>query len=94
MIYFIVTINLMKEKGSYEEYIRLVKPIVEAYGGRYLVRSNKITALQNEWCPQRVIIIEWGSKEQMDKCFMSEEYKQIVDKREKSVDSKAIIVEA
>lgn len=94
MIYFIVTINSMKEKDAYEEYIRLVKPIVEAYGGRYLVRSNKITPLQNEWCPQRIIIIEWSSKEQMEKCFSSERYKEIVDKREKSVDSKAIIVEA
>ena len=60
MFYFIVTIHSdnIEEINDYQEYIELVKPIVESYGGRYLVRSNKITALQNEWIPDRVIIIE------------------------------------
>ena len=93
MIYFIVTVDLIEDKNNYQEYIRQVKPIVEEYGGRYLVRSNKITAMQEQWCPRRVIIIEWDAKEQMEKCFSSESYKQIVNKRENSVDSKAIIVE-
>ncbi len=55
MIYFIVTVDIIEDKNNYQEYIRQVKPIVEEYGGRYLVRSNKITALQEQWCPRRVI---------------------------------------
>lgn len=95
MVYFIVTIyrDVEKDVKGYETYIRLVKPIVEAYGGRYLVRSNKITALTQRWNPQRIIVIEWDTKEQMEQCFQSEEYKQIAGKREDSVDSRAIIVE-
>lgn len=95
MVYFIVTIyrDVEKDVKEYETYIRLVKPIVEAYGGRYLVRSNKITALTQRWNPQRIIVIEWDTKEQMEQCFQSEEYKQIAGKREDSVDSRAIIVE-
>lgn len=95
MVYFIVTIyrDVEKDVKEYETYIRLVKPIVEAYGGRYLVRSNRITALTQRWNPQRIIVIEWDTKEQMEQCFQSEEYKQIAGKREDSVDSRAIIVE-
>lgn len=70
-----------------------VKPIVEKYGGRYLIRSDKVIPLQKEWCPERFIVIEWNTKEQLDACFSSKEYRAITALRENSVDSRAIIVE-
>lgn len=93
MIYFIVSIHSDKGKADYEEYISLVKPIVESYGGRYLVRSDKVTTLQESWKPERIVIIEWDTIVQLKKCFGSEEYRKIVGKRENSVDSRAVIVE-
>lgn len=95
MVYFIVTVcrDKTKEQQKYQEYIQQVKPIVESYGGRYLVRSDKITALQKNWNPERVIIIEWESKERLIQCLASGEYRKIAGKRENSVDSRAIIVE-
>lgn len=94
MVYFIVAIHSdKKRKEEYETYIRLVKPIVEKYGGRYLIRSDKVTPLQKEWCPERFIVIEWNTKEQLEACFSSEEYRAIAALRENSVDSRAIIVE-
>lgn len=95
MIYFIVTIQRDRERdcSDYEDYIRRVKPIVERYGGRYLIRSDKVEALQEQWQPDRVIVIAWDTKEQMETCFSSEEYRRIAAKREKTVDSRAIVVE-
>ena len=48
MIYFMVTVKKDNQKdcSDYEDYVRLVKPIVERYGGRYLIRSDKVEALQ------------------------------------------------
>ena len=95
MVYFIACIK--KEKNEdiqpYQEYIREVKPIVEKSGGRYIVRSDKILTLSETWNPERVIIIEWDSREQLEQCFSSKEYCRIAGKRENSVDSAAIIVE-
>ena len=95
MIYFMVTVKKDNQKdcSDYEDYIRLVKPIVERYGGRYLIRSDKVEALQEQWRPDRVIVIAWDTREQMTACFSSEEYQRIAKKREKTVDSRAIIVE-
>ena len=95
MIYFIVTVKKddQKDCSDYEDYVRLVKPIVERYGGRYLIRSDKVGALQEQWRPDRVIVIAWDTREQMMACFSSEEYRCIAVKREKTVDSRAIIVE-
>ena len=94
MIYFVVTIYAEKNSDNreYESYIQEVKPIVERFGGRYLVRTNHVIPLSEKWKPNRVIIIEWESREQLETCFDSAEYRKIAAKRENSVDSRAIIV--
>ena len=95
MFYFIVSVFQNNKKGQdeYDEYIELVKPIVEKYGGKYLVRSNKVTSFQKDYNPGRIVIIEWDTEEQIKSCFSSTEYREIAGKRENSVDSRAIIVE-
>lgn len=93
--YFIVDtyIDEQNGRGEYDEYIRLVKPIVEKYGGKYLVRTENVTSLSDKRTPNRAIVIEFASKEQLNKCFSSDEYKAIMSKRTNSVDSRAIIAE-
>lgn len=93
--YFIkdVYINEDKGRGLYDDYIKEVKPIVESYGGIYLARSENITSLSKNRKPNRVIIIKFPSREKLDECFSSKEYKEIMNKRIDSVDAKALIVE-
>ncbi|MGN1183692.1 MAG: DUF1330 domain-containing protein [Oliverpabstia sp.] len=79
--------------GSYDEYIEEVVPIVENYGGKYIVRSEKITSLSPNRNPQRVIIISFPSREALMRCFESDEYKAIMNKRIGSVDARGLIVE-
>lgn len=93
--YFIVTNNFIKEQNRclYNEYMDRVKPIVESYGGTYLVRTDEIFALSEEWRPDRVIIIRFPNREDLDRCFASEEYRTIRDLRTQSVESRALIIE-
>ena len=93
--YFVVDtyIDVNKNQNEYEEYIEAVKPIVESFGGEYLVRSNKVLSLSETRKPQRIIIIRFPSREQLDKCFSSDEYKKIMNKRIHNVNSEALIVE-
>lgn len=94
MVYFIATIYKEGDTNiaEYEEYINDVKPIVERFGGRYLARTDNVTVLSEKWKPDRVILIEWDSREQLESCFSSKEYKAICSKRENSVESRAIII--
>ena len=93
--YFIVDtyIDADKGRGMYDEYIRRVKPIVESFGGEYLVRTEQITSLHSLRNPQRVIIIRFPSRQALDACFASEEYQRIMKKRIESVDARALIVD-
>ena len=93
--FFIVDTYIDKNKGrgSYDDYIEQVKPIVESYGGEYLARSENVTALSPLRKPDRVIIVRFQSREKLDACFASDEYRRIMHERADSVDARAVIVE-
>jgi len=94
-VYFIVTTQIpdVNNRKQYDEYILKVKPIVESYGGKYIVRSEQITAMWDSRKPDRVNIIQFPSKEQIYKWLSAPEYKEIVNLRLESVKTEAIIVE-
>jgi len=93
--YFVINIRItdLSKRKQYDEYIARVVPIVESHGGRYIVRSERITALSDSWQPDRVIIIQFASKKQIFKWLSSPEYKEIASLRIESVESEAVIVE-
>ena len=96
MSYYFMIDTYIPEDGNREEYdfyIEKVKPIVESFGGEYLVRTENLQCLSENRNPQRVILIRFPSKDNLDACFSSEEYRKIVRKRENSVDARAIIAE-
>lgn len=93
--YFIVNTKIsdLSKRKQYDEYIVRVKPIAESFGGRYIVRSEQITALSDSWKPDRVIVIEFASKTQILAWLSSPQYKEVSSLRVNSVDSEAIIIE-
>ena len=93
--FFIIDVYIDKSKGrgSYDDYIEKVKPIVEKYGGEYIARTENVTSLSPLRKPNRVIIIRFPSREKLDACFSLEEYRQIMHERIDSVDTRAVIVE-
>ena len=93
--FFIVDTYIDKNKGrgSYDDYIEQVKPIVESYGGEYLARSENVTALSPLRKPDRVIIVRFQSREKLDACVASDEYRRIMHERTDSVDARTVIVE-
>ncbi len=93
--FFIVNIEIPdnNERSSYDEYIAKVKPVVESYGGNYIIRSENITAFAGTQKPDRVIVIRFDSRQQLDNCFSSAEYVAVKGLREKSVTTNAFIVE-
>lgn len=89
--YVIIDIKVL-DTDSYSDYVRKVPPIIEKYGGRYLVRGGEITTLSGGWHPERVILLEFDSAEQVNNWLTSPEYAEITSLREKSTESKAILI--
>lgn len=69
----------------------MVKPIVEGYGGRYIVRAKQLRPLaasggRNAW------LSYFPDRSSLNACFDSEDYKTDYGKRTSSVNSQAVIV--
>lgn len=57
MLLLLVCLRRPKQ-NEYDEYIKQIKPIVESYGGKYLVRTEEIFSLSENRKPDRVIVIQ------------------------------------
>ena len=46
---------------TYEEYRKLVPPLVEKFGGKYLVRGGPAEQMEGNNPPKRVVVLEFPS---------------------------------
>ena len=90
-VYMIVEIEI-RDPESYSQYVDRVQAVVEAHGGQYLVRGGNAISLSGGWDPERIIVIEFASREQVRACFASAEYLALAPLREQSTTSRAIVV--
>lgn len=87
---------------QYQQYRIKVESLIEKFGGIYLVRSGgmafdkdperKVIPVEGNWNPNRFIIVQWNSMEELQNFSTSEEYKNVAKLRENSASTKSIIV--
>ena len=77
----------------FAEYRKLVSPIVDAFGGKYLVRGGGSEAVEGDWTPHRTVVIEFPSVERAREWYDSPEYAPARDMRFRSANTSLIIVD-
>ena len=92
-VYMVIEIEVQDEE-RYSEYVERVYESITKHVGKYLVRGGPVIPLFGNWSPERVIIIEFQTIENLRRCFGSEEYRDIAPLREKSTLTRAIVVES
>ena len=65
----------VSDPGKYEGYRALSPGAIAAYGGRFLSRGGNMHALEGNWTPSRVVIVEFPTAEQAQKFYDSPEYR-------------------
>ncbi len=77
---------------EYAEYVRLDTPVVESFGGKFIVRGGQSEAPET---PQkdRHVVIEFPDYQTALKCYHSAEYQKAADIRRAHSDSDFILVE-
>ena len=69
-VYFIVEIEKIIDRKMYSEYVTEVANVVDKFAGKYLVRGGNTVAISGDWEPEKIVIIEFGSLEQLHACFL------------------------
>jgi uncharacterized protein (DUF1330 family) len=60
----------------YEDYKLKAQASIIAHGGRYIARGGKVEALEGEWRPERLVLLEFPSLEVAKRWWASESYQQ------------------
>ena len=100
-VYLILDITV-HDPDTYAQYREKVEPIIGNHGGRYVVRSgaksfddnpaSAVISPEGEWYPDRMIVLEFKSKEQVEQFVKSPEYQAIVHLRTSSSSTKSVLV--
>ena len=85
-----VTVN---DPEGFAEYSKQAAEMVARYGGRYLARGGEVEVLEGDWTPNRLVLIEWESREHAKRWYESDEYKAIADIRRRCADTDLVLVE-
>ncbi len=91
--YVIADMEVLDSAG-FQEYRKLVGPMVERYGGRYLVLSGNREVLEGRPSPGRLLaVIEFPSLARAKEWYQSQEYRKIISLRQKSTRSELTLVD-
>ena len=75
--YLMVDINI-NNIDEYKIYIEKVKPMIEKFGGKYLIKGGEIDAKEtNLWKPTRIVLVQFPNKISALNWYNSEEYKPL-----------------
>lgn len=83
----------VSDPAKLEEYKNRVAPIVEQYGGCYIVLGGRMDVVEGRWQPTFPVIIEFPSLEQAYRWYGSDEYRELKALRLSAVRSNAVFIE-
>ena len=94
MTAYLIVDTKINDEEAYEEYKILAKPIVESYGGEYLVRGGFTTVSENElWTPTRLVVVRFPSREAAENFLSCDEYAPVRAIRNKYAQTTMSIVD-
>ena len=79
---------------EYKKYMEKVRPMIESYGGEYLIRGGEIDSLEtNLWKPTRMVLVKFPNKKLAMERYNSDEYKPYKKIRLENATSNILMVE-
>jgi uncharacterized protein (DUF1330 family) len=77
----------------FAEYRKQVPATVEKYGGRFLARGGAHEALEGDWRPSRVVMLEFPDMAAAKAWYGSQEYGPLIKLRQSAATGPVILVE-
>jgi len=90
--YLVVDIDVT-HPAQFEEYKKLAPAAIAKFGGRYLIRGGAYEAIEGDWKPQRLTIVEFESIEKAKAFYASPEYQTAIKARKGAANMKMLLVQ-
>ena len=83
----------IRDMVRYQEFVKGVKPAVEAAGGRYLARGGALKVYEGDWQPRRIVIFEFPSVEAFESFYDGDVYRELKPLRDACSSARLVSVE-
>jgi uncharacterized protein (DUF1330 family) len=90
---YIINDMEITDPHRFEEYKLLSPATVAAYGGKFLARSGEVNALEGDWNPRRLVILEFQDRAQAQAWLNSPEYAPARRLRQLSANSRMVVID-
>jgi uncharacterized protein (DUF1330 family) len=90
---YIIADVTVTDNTLYEEYKKLTPGSIEPFGGKFIVRGGSTEALEGDWQPGRIVVIEFPSVEKARAWWNSETYQKAKAIRRAASSGKILMVE-
>ena len=93
MAAYLISDGEVTDPDLFAEFAEGILPVMDAHGGKYLVRGGAAQVVGGDFTPHRLVVIEFESMERLQALIASPEYIELADVRDKSSNSNTIIVD-
>lgn len=90
--YYLVDIREVKDAAKMEDYRSRIRPVVEKFGGVYVVRGGPFEVLEGSYQPVFPVMIQFPSLNHARDWYNSEEYRELKQLRLASTVSNAVFL--
>ena len=93
MAAYLISDGEVTDAALFAEFAEGILPVMDAHGGKYLVRGGATQVVGGDFTPHRLVVIEFESMERLQALIASPEYIEMAEIRDKSSNSNTIIVD-
>lgn len=81
------------DMDSFMEYVEKIPHQIARHHGKYIVRGEKPTVIEGDWSPQRVVILEFSTKQNAEEFLADPDSQQLFKIRHQNTVSKLILLD-
>ena len=83
----------IKDLAGFMPYVEAIPAFIDKHGGRYIVRGTEPTVMEGDWAPERMVILEFPSREQAKAFLADPDAQALFAVRHRTTNSRLVLVE-
>ena len=83
----------VQDVRGFMPYVEAIPAFIDKHGGRYIVRGARPEVMEGDWAPERMVILEFPSRDQAQAFLADPEAQDLFALRHATTVSKLVLVE-
>jgi uncharacterized protein (DUF1330 family) len=89
---FVLGCHIMRDMEGFRPYVAAIPDVIKSFGGRFLARAGKVTALSGSFGPERVVLIEFATADDALSFYVSDRYAPLLKIRLATTEPRFLIL--